>query len=188
MKTEFIAILWELRPTAFTGSHDKKENFTTFKHEDRLIEFNNGIWWHFKSEWPQEVGVIWAGNSSPSIVYKSSRRSWPGVQFTLTAGGVLALSWLCRREMALYRRLPSGICFNGSEIIVCGFILLMWVVHVSYGFLMPVAFAPIWRFFVMFKERPAISDSDLLSVLSITFSISTCLSFIHLKGFHVTVI
>lgn len=42
--------------------------------------------------------------------------------------------------------------------------------------------------FMMFKERPAISDSDLLSILSIAFSICMRLSFIHSKGFHVTVI
>lgn len=69
-------------------------------------------------------------------------------------------------EMAPCRKLPSGFRFNGSKIIVCGFILFMWATHVSYGFLMAVAFAPSWRFWWCSKrDQQSVSVNDSLSSL-----------------------
>lgn len=66
LKTEFIAILWELHPTAFTGiSMIKKKILLLSSMRTDYQRSTNGIWWHFKSEWPQAVGIIWAGNSCP---------------------------------------------------------------------------------------------------------------------------
>lgn len=143
-----------------------------FEHDDKLTERSalpfEGI---SNQNDPRRWDIGCTGDSSP---YNIAVWVLVNLHQQLARHAVRTYCWRCastqlipyKSEMAPCRKLPSGFRFNGSKIIVCGFILFMWATHVSYGFLMAVAFAPSWRFWWCSKrDQQSVSVNDSLSSL-----------------------
>lgn len=133
-------------------------------------EFNTATWRHLKPAWRQRAGgrLHWrwfASQRCSWVACKPPPNSWPGVLFTATAGGVLALSWLSIKVRWHGVETTIWDLFQQKQ----NYCLWFYTLHVGYTCQLRLphvcGVCSKLEVLMIFEERPAISINDSLSFL-----------------------